>query len=247
MNFKTSHSSTDTYMSRIARVVIPGLPYHVTQRGNRREDVFFCEADWQKYLDLVLEYSVQFGLQILAYCLMTNHLHLVCIPLLATSLSKVFKPVHSRYVQYFNKRLCISGRLWQGRFFSCPMDNDHLRAAIRYVERNPVRAGIVSRAEDYPWSSAAAHCSMQLDRILSPLPELGLPQASKWSSWLADPEDERLLKRIRHHTRTGRPIGDDQFVKNIEACLGRRVHAMANGRPRKRNSTITPVQRILCF
>jgi putative transposase len=235
-------------MSRIARVVIPGLPYHVTQRGNRREDVFFCEADWQKYLDLVLEYSTQFGLQILAYCLMTNHLHLICIPLLATSLSKVFKPVHSQYAQYLNRRLCICGRLWQGRFFSCLLDDDHLLVSIRYAERNPLRAGIVGRAEDYPWSSAAAHCGMRLDRILSPLPELGLPQASNWSSWLADDlEDERLLMRIRHHTMTGRPIGNDQFVKNIEGRLGRRVHAMANGRPRKVVSAIHPVQSILCF
>jgi putative transposase len=240
-HFRMLRFPTDTHMSRIARVVIPGLPYHVTQRGNRRENVFFCEADWRKYLELALGYSMQFSLQILAYCLMTNHLHLVCIPLLASSLAKVFKPVHGRYAQYFNRRFGICGRLWQGRFFSCPMDNDHLWAAIRYVERNPVRAGIVERAEDYPWSSAAAHCGMRLDQILSPLPELRPPQSSDWSSWLADTEDETLLKLIRHHTRTGRPIGHDQFVKNVESRLARRVHALANGRPRKRSSTITLV------
>jgi hypothetical protein len=128
-----------------------------------------------------------------------------------------------------NRRLRVCARLWQGRFFSCPLDNDHLRAAIRYVERDLVRAGIVGRAEDYPWSSATAHCGMRLDRILSPLPELISPQAANWSSWLADPEDERLLKRIQHHTRTWRPF------------------AMANGRPRKRDTAITPVQKVLCF
>jgi putative transposase len=228
---------TDQDMPRIARVVVPGLPYHLTQRGNRREDVFFCDADWRKYLELAREYSIQFGLKILAYCLMINHLHLACIPLLATSLAKVFKPVHSRYAQYLNGRLGICGRLWQGRFFSCPMDEDHLWAAIRYVERNPVRARMVARAEDYTWSSAGAHCGMREDPILSPLPELCPPETLNWSSWLADREDENLLARIRLQTRTGRPIGHDQFVKDLESLLGRRVSALANGRPRKRSST----------
>jgi len=226
----------DQAMPRIARVVVPGLPYHITQRGNRREDVFFCDADWRRYLELALEYSIQFGLQILAYCLMTNHLHLVCIPLLATSLARVFKPVHSQYAQYLNNRLCICGRLWQDRFFSCPMDDEHLWAAIRYVERNPVRAKMVVRAEDYPWSSAASHCGLHLDPILSPLPLLRPPQTSNWSSWLADPEDETVLANIRLHTRTGRPLGHEDFVTDLEFRLGRRVRALANGRPRKRES-----------
>jgi putative transposase len=228
-------------MPRIARVVVPGLPYHVTQRGNRREDVFFCDADWQRYLELALEYSIQFGLQILAYCLMTNHLHLLCIPLLANSLARVFKPVHARYAQYLNNRLGLCGRLWQGRFFSCPMDDEHLWAAVRYVERNPVRAKMVVRAEDYPWSSAAAHCGLRLDPILSPLPLLRPPQTSIWSSWLADSEDQTLLAKIRLHTQTGRPMGHEDFVTNIESLLGRRVRALANGRPRKPRSCIVPV------
>jgi putative transposase len=228
-------------MPRIARVVIPGLPYHITQRGNRREDVFFCDADRWRYLELALQYSIQFGLQILAYCLMTNHLHLIGIPLLATSLAKVFKPLHSRYVQYLNNRLCICGRLWQDRFFSCPMDDEHLLAAIRYVERNPVRAKMVVRAEDYSWSSAAAHCGLRSDPILSPLPLLRPPETLNWSSWLANPEDETLLAKIRLHTRTGRPIGHEDFVANLESCLGRRVHALTNGRPRKHSSAIVSI------
>jgi putative transposase len=237
-SLRSRSPSLDQAMPRIARVVVPDLPYHITQRGNRRENMFFCDADWRKYLELALEYSIEFGLQILAYCLMTNHIHLVCIPLLATSLAKVFKPVHSRYAQYLNNRLGICGRLWQGRFFSCPMDSDHLWAAIRYVECNPVRAKMVDRAENYPWSSAAAHCGMRLDPILSPLPLLRPPQTSDWSSWLADSEDEALLAKIRHHTRTGRPMGHQEFVADLESRVGRRVHALANGRPRKRRSCI---------
>lgn len=221
-------------MPRIARIVVPGFPYHVTQRGNRREDVFFCVADWQRYLYLAHEYSGRFGLQILAYCLMTNHLHLVCVPLKATSFVKVFRPVHSRYAQYVNNRLSICGRLWQGRYFSCAMEEDHLWAAIRYVERNPIRAGMVARAKNYPWSSAAAHCGRRQDPFLSPLPESCPPKISDWLSWLAGPNDESLLDTIRLHTRTGRPIGCDQFIEDLELRLGRKVHALANGRPRKR-------------
>ncbi len=140
-------------MPRIARVVVPGIPHHVTQHGNRQNDVFFSDADRQRYLQLVLQYSIRHGLQILSYCLMTNHVHLICIPSLARTLALVFKPVHTRYVQYINWQQGISGRLWQGRFFLCPLDEYHLWAAIRYVERNPVRAGIERRIGDaHPWN-----------------------------------------------------------------------------------------------
>ncbi len=192
-------------MPRIARVVIPGLPHHLTQRGNRRQDVFFCDRDRQKYLQLLLKYSARFGLRILAYSLMTNHVHIICIPTWTETLALVFKPVHTRYAQHINWALGISGRLWQGRFFSCPMDGIHLWAAIRYVERNAVRARIVRRAEEYPWSSAAAHCGLRSDLVLSPLPEpLPAPMAD-WSRWLAPEDDERMLAELRLHTRTGRP------------------------------------------
>jgi putative transposase len=146
--------------------------------------------------------------------------------------------MHSQYAQYLNNRLCICGRLWQDRFFSCPMDDEHLWAAIRYVERNPVRAKMVVRAENYPWSSAAAHCGLRLDPILSPLPLLRPPQTSNWSSWLADPEDETVLVNIRLQTRTGRPLGHEDFLADLESRLGRRVRALANGRPRRRKSCI---------
>ncbi len=145
-------------MPRIARVVIPGIPHHVTQRGNRREDVFSEDNDRQRYLRLLLEYSAKHGLKTLAYCLMTNHIHLVCIPERADTLASVFRPLDLRYTQHFNWSQRISGRLWQGRPFSCALDDAHLCAALRYVERNPVRARMVRKAEHYAWSSAAAHC-----------------------------------------------------------------------------------------
>jgi len=220
-------------MPKMARLVVPGVAHHVTQRGNRRQDVFFSDADRQIFLQLIFQYLAQFGLQILSYCLMKNHTHFICIPSRKNTLALVFKPVHTRYAQYQNHLQATSGHLWQGRFRSCPMDDSHLWAAIRYVERNPVRAGIVSRAEDFPWSSAAAHCGLKTDPLLSPLPETHLPAISNWSEWLIHTEEEAMVALLRKHTRTGRPVGSDAFIDDLELRLGRRVRALKVGRPRK--------------
>jgi putative transposase len=219
-------------MPRIARVVVPGSPLHVTQRGNRREDVFFSDDDRQRYLQLLLEYSMKHKLETLAYCLMTNHVHLVCVPTREESLSLVLKPVNMRYAQHVNWRFGISGRLWQGRFYSCVLDDEHLWAAIRYVERNPVRARMVRKAENYPWSSAAAHCGLREDPVLSPLPKGGLPE-SEWAAWLTEKDDETMLARLRLNTRTGRPAAGKRFVTALESKLGRKLLAKSVGRPKK--------------
>ena len=169
----------------------------------------------------------------LAYCLMTNHVHFVSVPARADSLARVFKPVDLRYAQHINWTQGISGRLWQGRFFSCPLDDEHLWAAIRYVERNPVRARLVRKAEDYPWSSAQAHCGMRDDPVLGPLPERRPPETSTWTTWLAARDDEKMLSRLRLCTRTGRPAGSKQFLARLESKLGRRLQPKPVGRPRK--------------
>jgi putative transposase len=220
-------------MPRMARIVVPGIPHHITQRGNRKLDIFFGDADCQKFLQLVFQYSRQCVLDILAYCLMLNHVHFICIPSLKSTLASAFGPVNTRYSQYYNQQNSTIGRLWQGRYFSCPMDEPHLWSAMRYVERNPVRAGIVSRPEDYPWSSASAHCGLRNDPLLSAIPEPIRVATANWSNWLADPEDEIMLKEIRSHTRTGRPFGDKNFIEDLESRLGRRVHAWHRGRPKK--------------
>jgi putative transposase len=217
----------------MARVVVPGIPHHLTQRGNRREDVFFGDDDRQRYLQLLLEYSAKHGMETLAYCLMTNHVHFVSVPARADSLARVFKPVDLRYTQHVNWNQGISGRLWQGRFFSCPLDEEHLWAAIRYVERNPVRARLVRKAEHYPWSSAAAHCGGRTDPVLAPLPEPRPLGAANWPAWLAEKEDEKMLLRLRLCTRTGRPVGSRQFLAKLESKLGRRLQARPIGRPRR--------------
>jgi len=144
-------------MARIARVVAPGYPHHVTQRGNRRQRTFFGAADYRAYLALMAEWCASQKVRILAYCLMPNHVHLVAVPREARGLARAIGGAHRRYTRRINFRKRWRGYLWQGRFGSCVMDRKHCLAAARYIERNPVRAGLVTRAWKWPWSSAAAN------------------------------------------------------------------------------------------
>ena len=224
-------------MPRIARIVVPDLPHHITQRGNRRQDVFFEDTDRRKFLSLLHEYAVRHGLAIHAYCLMTNHVHLIATPRTEQSLSRTLKPVHLRYTQHLNWTHGLSGRLWQGRFFSCPLDEEHFLTAVRYVERNPVRAGLVAKAEEYPWSSAAAHCGSRGDSLITDTQVLS-EQIGDWSEWLRGEEDEQLVSALRHNTRTGRPLGSESFLDRFEQLLGRVVRRQKAGRPRKGGSAV---------
>ncbi|MCK5863023.1 MAG: transposase, partial [Candidatus Hydrogenedentes bacterium] len=147
-------------MSRVARIVVPGFAHHITQRGNREMDVFEKSDDHLVYLRFLKRYAEKYGLSIYAYCLMANHVHLVAVPGDERALGKALRDAHTVYAMHFNTRTAISGHVWQGRFSSCPLDEQHLWAAVRHVERNPVAAGIVERAEQYRWSSAAAHCGL---------------------------------------------------------------------------------------
>jgi len=217
----------------MARVVAPGVPHHITQRGNRRENIFFVRSDYRRYLRLLGEYAPERGLEILAYCLMPNHVHIVAVPADEGSLASVLKPVHLRYAQHVNRARECPGRVWQGRYYSCPLDPAHTAAAVRYVECNPVRAGLESRAANYEWSSAAAHVGLRRDRLLAPDVEKWVSVAD-WTDWLGELEAEDLVSRLRLHTRTGRPLGADGFVERLETESGRRLHAFRAGRPRGR-------------
>lgn len=221
----------------MARVVIPGCPHHLTQRGNRGEDVFFTEADRLRYLKLLADYAAKHGVAVQAYCLMTNHVHLVAVPHEEGSLAAALKPVHMRYAQHVNWTRHISGRLWQGRFFSCPLDEQHLWAAVRYVERNPVRGGMVTSAEEYRWSSAAAHCGLCEDPVLSDPCELtGRLTPEQWRPWLRRPWEEgeqQMVARLRQCTRTGRPAGGQSFIDRLQSLVGRALRPQKGGRPRK--------------
>lgn len=225
-------------MPRAPRIVVPDAPHHVTQRGNRREQVFFSDADRRMYLRLLGEYCGKHSLEVLAYCLMPNHVHLVVVPHTVEALGVALKPIHLRYAQHINWTRSLSGRLWQGRFFSCPMDEPHLFAAIRYVERNPVRAGMVGKSEAYPWSSAAVHCAGRRDPLLSD--PFGVAEAiGDWASWLSESEDAALTDALRRSTHTGRPLGDTTFQERIESVLGRTVRGGKPGRPRKKTRDAT--------
>jgi putative transposase len=141
-------------------------------------------------------------------------------PINGKTLEQVFKPVDTRYAQHVNRKYSLSGRLWQGRVFSCPMDVPHGWAAIRYVELNSVRAGIVARAEDYPWSSASAHCGLRQDPLLSPIPQSYGFVAENWSDWLAERYDTATDDLVRKRTRTGKPVGGQDFIEDLELKLG---------------------------
>lgn len=216
-------------MSRVGRVVIPGFPHHVTQRGNRRADVLASDADRTAYLGFVRKYADRHGLALWAYCLMSNHVHLVAVPQRETSLALALRDAHTVYAMRFNTMTGMTGHVWQGRFYSCPLDESHLWAAVRYVERNPVRAGLVSRAEDYPWSSAAAHCGRAKDALLSPeFPPVGAVE--DWPAWLAQEGDTEAMERVRCQTSTGRPCGSGAFVTQLEELAGRVLHPARRGR-----------------
>ena len=222
-------------MPRLARIVIPNCPHHVTQRGNNRQDVFFVDDDRVTYLGLLKEESEKHGVCVDGYCLMTNHVHLIATPKSEQSLAKALGRAHFRYTQYINRFHKRSGHLWQNRFHSCALDEDHYWTAMAYAEQNPVRARMVRCPWRYPWSSAAAHCGHATDR--SELLDLGSwnewVAGNDWKETLAEMLDKATLSTVRLNTRRGRPLGSDSFLSKIESLLGRRLRPLPVGRPRK--------------
>jgi len=219
-------------MPRPPRVVFAGVPHHVTQRGNRRGVVFFCDADRWAYLALLRDYAGKHGIGLLAYCLMPNHVHLVLVPETAQGLHLALKPLHMRHAQRINRARGWSGHLWQGRYFSSPLDENYLWAAIRYVERNPVRAGLIDRAEDYGWSSAAAHCGVRADALLTSdvTWTQRLSAVSDWSAWLATGDEAQDVKVLRRRANKGLPCGSTEFVAGLERTAGRCLQERPRGR-----------------
>lgn len=209
------------------------MPHHITQRGNRREDVFFDDADRAVYLRWLREYCVEWGVEVVAYCLMPNHVHIVAVPSTPDALECAFRPLHTRYAMRVNRRRGTSGHLWQGRYFSSVLDESYFWAAIRYVERNPVRAAMVATAEGYRWSSAAAHCGMREDTVLTAGSQWSdeLKSVPDWSGWLAEADPPAQLAELRRCIDRGSPCGSDAFVRQLEQRLGRSLSLGARGRP----------------
>lgn len=219
-------------MPRIARIVIPEIPYHITTRGNRRQDVFFTPDDQTNFLNWLKQYSLLHELDILAYCLMTNHIHLVAIPRTINSMARTLHVTKGRHTQLVNRMNGWSGVLWQGRYFSSALDDAHLWACIRYVEQNPVRAGIVNHAEEYIWSSASCHCGLRADPVLVSSGRFS-GELEDWSKTLGEILDPKMVERIRKRTHTGTPCGSEKFVEKISRLSNREIKVRERGRPRK--------------
>lgn len=209
-------------MPRFARAVAVGVAHHITQRGIDQQRVFFTDADRRTYLECLATYAAQARARILAYCLMGNHIHLVAIPEEPHSFATALRRAHSRFALYLNTRRHRVGHLFQNRFYSCALDQRHLWVALRYVERNPVRANLVARPEEYEWSSAAAHLGTELtpewlDRDFHA--QAGGPE--RWAGLLAEPDELNAIRTLQRGTFSGRPVGDAEFVALLEQQLGR--------------------------
>jgi putative transposase len=221
-------------MARFARVVIPDLPHHVTQRGNDRQVILADDADRLTYLALLREQAQLYRLSLLGYCLMSNHVHLIVVPHTPMALAQALKQTHGRYASYRNARQSATGHVWQGRFYSCPLDEEHLWAALRYVEVNPVRAGIADTAEAWKWSSAGAHYG-----VATPDPMLSMDlwrqrwTMEQWRNFLWKRESVAELSELRQATHTGRPLGSAEFVAALEHSTLRLLAPARGGRPRK--------------
>lgn len=219
-----------TPMPRHRRIVIPGVPYHVTQRGNYREQVFLSRGDPEAYLSLLHAYAKRFGLRLFAYCLMPNHVHLIIMPTSLDGLHRALRAVHCQYAQRIHRMRAVNGHLWQGRFNSCALDSAHFVNAVRYVELNPVRAALVGRPEDFPWSSAAAHCGRRTDPLLEPAESSSLLRGiTDWSAWLAQGVPDDCLATLRRHAPRNLPCGSDEFVNRLEESAGRCLRYRSRG------------------
>lgn len=219
-------------MPRHARVVCPGLPHHITQRGNHRKRVFFASGDPESYLRLLREQAKRYAIQVAAYCLMPNHVHLVAVPSAKDSLHRALKALHGQYAQRVNRMRNVTGHFWQGRFFSSPLDAQYFLNVVRYVELNPVKTGMVAAAEDYAWSSAAAHCGLRRDTIITPLRQFSvLADIADWSRWLGEGIAEDVIQTIRRNASQNLPCGSQEFVSRIESAVGHSLQFRQRGRP----------------
>lgn len=199
-------------MPREARIVIPQLSHHVIQRGNRNQKVFFTSLDKDIYIDILAHYCQKEKVEIWCYCLMDNHVHLIAAPHHAPSLSRAIGETHKKYTWIINSRNEWKGFLWQGRFLSYPIDDNYLYKWVRYIERNPVRAALVPRAEDYPWSSARSHVFGYTDKLLSPF--YLIKQIKDWGAYLADEEPPEDINLFKKNEVSCPPLESENFLKN---------------------------------
>lgn len=208
-------------MARLARVVVPGHPHHVTQRGNGRARTFFDDGDYALYRGLLAEHCRAADVEVWAWCLMPNHVHLILVPSDTDGLRRALARVHRRYAGIVQARRKRTGHFWQGRFGAVVMDEQHLAAALRYVALNPVRARLVHRAQDWRWSSTRAHLRGKDDGVTAREPIRD--RFPDFAGLLAPGDDAELVARLRAAESIGRPLGDDRFLASIERLTKRRL------------------------
>jgi len=226
-------------MCRLARVVAPGYPHHITQRGNRRQKVFFNEGDYRLYLDLLRTWCAKYSVDIWTYCLMPNHVHLVAVPGDKVGLRLAIGETHRRYTYHINQREGWKGHLWQERFSSFVMDNNYLLAATRYIELNPVRAGLANEPCSYAWSSAFAHMRGGGDSVarFTKLDEI----AGGWKNFIRVPCGAAEILKLKAHSGTGRPLGGEEFISDLERVVGRVLSKRKRGPRPKRVESAVPL------
>jgi len=218
-------------MARLSRVVIPGIPHHVTQRGNGRQRTFFEEGDYALYLDLLAAASARARVEVWAYCLMPNHVHIVLTPEDRDGLRRTFGELHRRYTGYVNARRRTTGHLWQGRFGSVAMDEAHFVTALRYVALNPVRARLVKRAQDWRWSSTRAFLAGVDDHVVKVAP--ALDRVGDFAAFLSEDFDEAAgYVALRSAESVGRPIGSPEWLADMETRTGRTLAPKRRGPPK---------------
>lgn len=218
-------------MCRLARVVVPGLPHHVSQWGNRREQVFFEDDDYRAYLGLVGFAARRAGTEIWAYCLLPNHVHFIMSPAETDGLRATFADAHRRYTARINGRLHQTGHLWQGRFSSAVLDERHTLAAVRHVSFNPVRCQLTTAPEEWPWSSTRALLGQKYDTLLATAPLTA--RISDFAAFLSQPQDEAAVAALRRSYSTGRPVGSEDWLAQLEALTSRTLAPRKRGRKPK--------------
>jgi len=227
-------------MPRRARICLPNVPQHLIQRGNNRQACFVADEDYRCYLDWLAEYAGKTGCKVHAYVLMTNHVHLLVSAERGAATGEMMKALGQRYVQYFNRTYRRSGTLWEGRYRSCPTQvEDYLLACQRYIELNPVRAGMVEHPADYRWSSYRANAQGEHDPLVKShevYVVLGPDAASRQAAYrelFRYELEPKLADQIRRATNGNFALGSALFAEQIGAALGRRVTPGKSGRPRK--------------
>ena len=208
-------------MPRLARIVVPTLPHHVTQRGNRRGQVFFNEDDYRFYRDRLFEAADKVDCSIWCWCLMPNHVHLVLVPSGRDGLRATLAEAHRQHTKRINARLGVTGHLWQGRYGSVVMDEGHLEQAVRYVSLNPVRAGLVDKAHHWRWSSVRDHCDGYSWGAFDAGPVL--ERYGDFETFLRQESDTEAITSLRRSETSGRPLGSARFLAAVEKHTGVRL------------------------